>query len=217
MLTPQLRSRFAFDSFFVTAGMAASVVGALVLASAMAVHNVLTAASRPVIKLEATKAPPTLSLAAGQRWHLFLSHIWSTGQDQCATIKRQLCSLLPGVSVFLDVDDLESIDRLEDYVDASATISIFVSKGYFNSKNCLREAQCALCADALLECLAPLRDATLLRMPCARRTGVQRTSQVRARPARGCMRVSAVCMHISARGLHTQNRHFNLRRRCTQR
>ena len=42
--------------------------------------------------------------------------VWGTGQDQCATIKRQLCALLPGVSIFLDVDDLESIDALEEYV-----------------------------------------------------------------------------------------------------
>ena len=34
------------------------------------------------------------------------SHIWSTGQDQVAVIKRQLQLLLPGVIVFLDVDDL---------------------------------------------------------------------------------------------------------------
>lgn len=31
--------------------------------------------------------------------------IWGTGQDQCATIKRQLSMLLPGVSIFLDVDE----------------------------------------------------------------------------------------------------------------
>ena len=86
--------------------------------------------------------------------------IWSTGQDQCATIKRQLSLLLPGVSVFLDVgtmqlkpmpdpldlstlrgprylqvDDLESIDALEEYVDGSQVIQIFVSKGYFLSKS----------------------------------------------------------------------------------
>ena len=36
------------------------------------------------------------------------SHIWSTGQDQCAIIKRQLQLLLPGVIVFLDVDDLRA-------------------------------------------------------------------------------------------------------------
>ena len=29
--------------------------------------------------------------------------VWSTGQDQCASIKRMLTAMLPGVSVFLDV------------------------------------------------------------------------------------------------------------------
>ena len=28
---------------------------------------------------------------------------WGTGQDQCASIKRQLAAMLPGVSIFLDV------------------------------------------------------------------------------------------------------------------
>ena len=48
----------------------------------------------------AARAAPLALLADGRRWHLFLSHIWGTGQDQCATIKRQLCLLLPGVSIF---------------------------------------------------------------------------------------------------------------------
>jgi hypothetical protein len=48
--------------------------------------------------------PPVLLLRAGERYHLFLSHVWSTGQDQCAVIKRQLQLLLPGVVIFLDVD-----------------------------------------------------------------------------------------------------------------
>ena len=67
------------------------------------------------------------------KYHLFLSHIWSTGQDQCATIKRQLQLVLPGVSIFLDVDDLRSIDDLELYIAQSAVVMIFASKGYFNS------------------------------------------------------------------------------------
>ena len=81
------------------------------------------------VRLKQTKQLPELTLTTGQKWHLFLSHIWGTGQDQCATIKRQLTALLPGVSVFLDVDDLESIDKLEEYVDQMATVMIFVSKG----------------------------------------------------------------------------------------
>jgi len=42
------------------------------------------------------------------------------------------------------VDDLESIDALEEYIDASQVIMIFVSQGYFKSKNCLREARTAM-------------------------------------------------------------------------
>ena len=54
--------------------------------------------------------PPELTLRKGQRYHLFNSHIWSTGQDAVATIKRQLQRLVPGVRIFLDVDDLDSDD-----------------------------------------------------------------------------------------------------------
>ena len=109
-------------------------------------HTVATFGSQ-VIKLTHTRAPPSLTLKQGVTWHLFLSHIWGTGQDQCATIKRQLCLLLPGVSIFLDVDNLESIDALEEYIDASQVIQLFCSKGYFKSGNCLREARKSLEVD----------------------------------------------------------------------
>ena len=33
------------------------------------------------------------------------------------------------------VDDLQSIDALEEYIESSAVITIFVSKGYFLSKS----------------------------------------------------------------------------------
>ena len=65
------------------------------------------AARVPTFKLISTGNRPELELAEGHKWHLFLSHTWGTGQDQCATIKRHLCLLLTGVHVFLDVDDLE--------------------------------------------------------------------------------------------------------------
>ena len=43
-------------------------------------------------------------------------------------IKRQLRHLLPGIRVFLDVDDLTDISLLETYVERSASIVIFLSK-----------------------------------------------------------------------------------------
>ena len=45
---------------------------------------------------------------------------------------------------FASGQDLESIDALEEYIDRSQVIMIFVSKGYFLSTNCLREARTAV-------------------------------------------------------------------------
>lgn len=123
--------------------------------------------------------------------------VWSTGQDQCASIKRMLAAMLPGVSVFLDVrqrpirpyrpllcdrllslrphtssshgtytgvcyarctcviacgsrlavidaflcfqpqqvDNLRSIDALEEEISATGVVMIYASKGYFKSKS----------------------------------------------------------------------------------
>ena len=99
----------------------------------MVVHQLFFARPVPILRDARTMEPPELLLGEGDRYHLFLcapptritahpnshtlkraipcgrrSHIWSTGQDQCAIIKRQLQLLLPGVIVFLDVDDLRT-------------------------------------------------------------------------------------------------------------
>ena len=46
--------------------------------------------------------------------------------------------------MFLDVDDLEDIGALESYINRSQVILFFLSRGYFRSKNCLREVRAAL-------------------------------------------------------------------------
>lgn len=135
LLAGQLRDKSYFDIHLVTVGMMAAILMALILAAVMAAGQIVEAASVPTIRLQRTKAPPDLPLADGHRWHMFLSHTWSTGQDQCATIRRQLKIMLPGASVFLDVDDLKSIDGLEEYVAQSSVVMIFASKGYFQSKS----------------------------------------------------------------------------------
>ena len=57
--------------------------------------------------------------------------VWSSGQDQVANIKRQLRLLLPACKIFLDVDDLADIGKLEQYVLQSQCVLIFLSSGYF--------------------------------------------------------------------------------------
>lgn len=94
--------------------------------------------------LRTTGKPPVLDLGEHCQYHLFLSHVWATGQDQVAVIKRRLLELMPHAKIFLDVEDLESIAHLEKYIEQSASVMIFLSRGYFLSQNCLREANHAV-------------------------------------------------------------------------
>ena len=71
-------------------------------------------------------------------FHLFLSHVWSTAQDQMRQTKDRLLELIPKVKVFLDVYDLTE-GRGAESVDLSEHILVMISEGYFTSKNCTRE------------------------------------------------------------------------------
>ena len=117
------------------------VLNLLVLAAFlfMLLYQMFSQQSVGIFRLVHTNEPPDLVLSGKMRYHLFLSHIWSTGQDQCAVIKRQLNLLLPGINVFLDVDDLEDIGALETYVEQTQCMLLFQSRGYYLSRNCLRE------------------------------------------------------------------------------
>ena len=96
------------------------------------------------LRLIKTRKPPVLQLGKGQSFHLFLSHTWSTAQDQVAIIKHMLQAQLPGARIFLDVDDLDDIGALEAYVEESQAVLIFLSRGYLTSRNCLRELDYAI-------------------------------------------------------------------------
>jgi len=113
-----------------------------VLRSARA--QVMTHQSIPLLRSTKTKLPPELKLGRNLKWHLFLSYIWSSGQDQVTVIKRQLQFLCPQANIFLDLDDIQDIGYLERYIEESQCISPFLSKGYFFSVNCNRELTAAI-------------------------------------------------------------------------
>ncbi len=46
---------------------------------------------------------------------------------------------MPGLKIWLDVDELTEMDELEESVKASAVFVIYYSRNYFWSKNCQRE------------------------------------------------------------------------------
>jgi hypothetical protein len=116
------------DAYEVSVVMICAGLLVLLVPICMFIRQLLLARAVPILRDASTMEPPSLLLGKGQRYHLFLSHIWSTGQDQCAVIKRQLQLLLPGVVIFLDVDDLKDIGDLESYVRATGVMLFFLSK-----------------------------------------------------------------------------------------
>jgi len=70
---------------------------------------------------------------------------WASGQDQSRIIKQRLMELLPGISCFLDVDDLQrKRGKGADLVHASKFFLLFCSRGFFDSEPCMKELLCAL-------------------------------------------------------------------------
>ena len=84
---------------------------------------------------------------SGHDFHLFLSHVWGTGQDQARIIKARLLEMVLELRIFLDVDvsDMQLGEgALEQYVQRSANVLVFFSEGYATSKNCMRELRSAV-------------------------------------------------------------------------
>ena len=119
----------------------------MVIALGIVAIKVFAAVTAPTIRLKSTRQEPFLELPPGCIFHGFISHTWATGQDQTHTIVRQLQLLVPEMKIWLDVDFLDDVGRLEEAVATAANFIIFLSKGYFESQNCRRELYAALAAD----------------------------------------------------------------------
>jgi len=116
-------------------------VTVVILAASSAVWRMWREGLVATFRLIKTKSYPETGFGKKIRFHLFLSHTWSDCQDSAAVIKRQLQRLVPGASIFLDVDDLADISKLEEYISQSAVVLLMLSRGYFASRNCMREVE----------------------------------------------------------------------------
>ena len=118
--------------------------GVLVLVATILVVEATAESTVPMLRDWDTGVAPRLHIEPFRKWHVFLSHVWggadfNGGQDQCGALKRRLQMLVPQITCFLDVDDLQNIGDLEAYVDQSEVVIIFLTDGYFRSRNCQRE------------------------------------------------------------------------------
>ena len=131
----------------------------------------LAAARRTIVARHVnTNLPVTPRPLDDGEFHALISHQWGSGQDQANSIKARLQGLAPGLRCFLDVEDLADTSRLEEYVEASdvlivflsgsidtqwasqsptqaspgqSTIEVEVRSDYMRSKSCLRELRAA--------------------------------------------------------------------------
>jgi len=73
-------------------------------------------------------------------FHVMLSHNWAQGQDQMRIVKTRLTEMLPGISVFLDVDALGNT-RFKDFehIDMCNAVVFFLTQGFLRSGPCIRE------------------------------------------------------------------------------
>ena len=103
----------------------------------------LNSIDAPIIRLVSTNAAPRLELSLDCKDHMFFSHVWRSGQDKTHKIVRTLQQYLPGIKIWLDVDSLTDISKLEESVAEASQFVLFYSKDYFKSKNCVREVKAA--------------------------------------------------------------------------
>ena len=98
-----------------------------------------------MLKLRGQRAPVNAPmLETSMFYHYFISHVMSTGQDQARSIKDLLRIAVPDLSIFLDIDDMKDVSNLENEIDVSLKVIVFISASYFCSRNCLRELQHAV-------------------------------------------------------------------------
>jgi len=97
--------------------------------------------THPVLTLKSGEKPNlVLNAESNCEFHAFFSHVWSTGQAKSHAIVRKMQLIMPGVRIWLDVDDNESYGgNLEQAVSDSKVFIVFISKDYFASMNCRRE------------------------------------------------------------------------------
>ena len=98
----------------------------------------------PKTILKSTGHAPNLELPEQCYYHVFVSHVWSTGQAKTHAIVRKMQLLLPGLKIWLDVDELHDISNLESSVEESVVFLLYYSKSYFRSRNCRREIYTAI-------------------------------------------------------------------------
>ena len=109
-LSQGLRRRFDLSGLSNTSVLFLCTLGLLFVVVGLFVQDMHATRRQPTLRWRVTseivRTPPTKT---ERGWHLMISHVWATGQDQARVIAQGLAMLQPDLRVFLDVDELQTI------------------------------------------------------------------------------------------------------------
>ena len=106
-LSLQIRQVFSVPGVPVTVMLLVGTLTSIVFATVVLLHEVVRDWRQPKLRYKDSGVPVLLPLPEGKTHHLFISHIWTTGQDQARVLQGRLQAMLPGLMVWLDVEDLK--------------------------------------------------------------------------------------------------------------
>merc|ERR1712165_616069 len=104
------------DSYTATALAVIFTAAMLVLFVLFTVVQSLNEFKAPIVRLKSTKDQLEMIMPEKCKYHLFISHVWTTGQDKVHKIARLLKLYLRNVKIWLDVEQLQNLGNLENAV-----------------------------------------------------------------------------------------------------
>ena len=128
-LSSQLQGIFSVSAGPVLVVLLCSTLVSFLFSIAVTVREALFDLRQPKLRFTASSGLVHLPLQPGKTHHLFVSHVWGSAQDQARVLRGRLQAIVPGLQVWLDVEDLVDISKLEEAVDAMQAVLVIVSSG----------------------------------------------------------------------------------------
>ena len=102
-LSLQLQQTFRVPDVPVTIGLLIGTLASVVFATAVLLREVLKDWRQPKLRFSDSAALVLVPLLKGKTHHLFISHLWKSGQDQARVLQSRLQAVVPGLRAWLDV------------------------------------------------------------------------------------------------------------------
>jgi len=134
----------SFNSFKATVVAVVLTLFMLVFTSLFSTVVVVEAITPTTICLISTGYQPSLELPEDVNHHALFSRYWRTGDANIHSIWNKLRFHIPGVKIWMELDNLEETRNSYDLVADCAILMVYYREGYFSCSRCRREIYAAV-------------------------------------------------------------------------